>query len=120
MGFRFWKLFVGLTLCLTAINALSNTALSGVSVSDSAIISGKVELTAPPITCYRDLDGDGYGDATQSLVFPDAPCASVLGVSYVSNSTDCNDSPTTGVNVNPGATEVCDGADNDCDWSSLT
>ena len=31
---------------------------------------------------------------------------------------DCNDTPVTGVAINPGATELCDGLDNDCDGSA--
>ena len=55
---------------------------------------------------YRDADGDGYGTAG-SFVFACAPPAG-----YVALSTDCDD--TRGA-VSPGATEVCDGLDNDCD-----
>ncbi|HYK46418.1 MAG TPA: MopE-related protein, partial [Parafilimonas sp.] len=56
-------------------------------------------------TFYRDADGDGYGNAavtTQS-------CAPPTG--YVNNSLDCNDADGS---VHPGAVEVCDGKDNDC------
>ena len=55
---------------------------------------------------YRDSDSDGYGDAAS---YRDA-CSPPSG--YVANSTDCDD---TNAAINPGATEVCDGADNDCD-----
>ena len=59
-------------------------------------------------TFYRDADGDGYGygnpsDSVQSCVQP---------AGYVSDSRDCND---TTAEVRPGAAEICDGLDNDCD-----
>lgn len=58
-------------------------------------------------TVYFDSDGDGYGDATNSLnVCCDAPSG------YVANSDDCDDSEES---VYPGAEELCDGLDNDCD-----
>ncbi len=58
------------------------------------------------ITCYRDADGDGYGDpgiTTQAATCPGG---------YVSNDDDCDD---TRADVYPGAEEVADGVDNDCD-----
>jgi len=53
---------------------------------------------------HDDLDGDGYGD-------PDAWsywCESV----GVDNGDDCDD---TNPNIHPGASEVCNGLDDDCD-----
>jgi hypothetical protein len=56
-------------------------------------------------TFYRDADGDGFGDASNSTQACTAP------IGYISNNTDCNDDDNT---VYPGAIEICDGKDNDC------
>jgi hypothetical protein len=55
---------------------------------------------------YADADGDGYGNAAVSIVACSVPSG------YVNNNTDCNDALNA---VNPAATELCDGIDNDCD-----
>jgi hypothetical protein len=57
-------------------------------------------------TFYRDLDGDGFGNSAIITLACTAP------VGYVSNNADCNDS---NVNIRPGATELCNGLDDDCD-----
>jgi hypothetical protein len=54
---------------------------------------------------YLDADGDGYGVATGTK----AACSAPTG--YVSNTTDCNDASNA---VHPGATETCNGIDDDC------
>ncbi|WP_170309806.1 BspA family leucine-rich repeat surface protein, partial [Seonamhaeicola maritimus] len=62
------------------------------------------------ITCstiwYADTDGDGFGDATNSIQSCTAP------VGYIADNTDCDDTNNT---VYPGAPELCDGLDNNCD-----
>ena len=55
---------------------------------------------------YRDADGDGFGNARDSVV----SCTPLLG--YVANNKDCND---TIDKIKPDATEICDGLDNNCD-----
>ncbi len=57
-------------------------------------------------TWYQDADGDGFGNPAVTAVACFAPWG------YVANNQDCNDS---NPNVRPGATEVCDGLDNNCD-----
>jgi hypothetical protein len=59
------------------------------------------------IAYYKDADGDGYGLKSDSscLCAPAAPYSATL-------TGDCNDS---NGNVSPGATEVCNSLDDDCD-----
>ncbi len=56
---------------------------------------------------WPDTDSDGYGDVNAD---PVNDCAPVDG--HVDNVTDCDDEDPT---VYPGAEELCDGIDNDCD-----
>jgi hypothetical protein len=56
---------------------------------------------------FLDLDRDGYGAGEPVAT----GCA--LDPSWVSTNDDCNDVRDA---VNPGAPEICDGADNDCDF----
>jgi hypothetical protein len=57
-------------------------------------------------TWCRDADGDGYGNPGDSLDASDQPAG------YVADCSDCDDGCST---CHPGASEVEDGKDNDCD-----
>jgi hypothetical protein len=65
-------------------------------VADGGIVS----------TWYTDADDDGYGDPLTGIEACEAPDGSV------DDGTDCDDSDP---NTHPGAVEVCDGDDDDCD-----
>ncbi len=56
-------------------------------------------------TFYRDADGDGFGNAGSTTQACSVPAG------YVANATDCDD---TKASVHPGATEVCNGIDDNC------
>ena len=57
---------------------------------------------------FRDQDDDGYGTPLDGGLACTAPPG------YVADSSDCQDQDAA---INPGATETCDGLDNDCDGS---
>jgi subtilisin-like proprotein convertase family protein len=66
-------------------------------------------LTAP-VTYYLDADGDGFGGATATT-----ECSTTPPAGYVATSTDCNDAS---ASIRPGAIELCDGVDQDCDGTA--
>ena len=71
---------------------------------------------------FPDCDGDGYGalgaaprNGCMPLVPPDT-CGGVGTAAWSMQATDCDDSR---ASVSPGAAEVCDGLDNDCDATTF-
>ena len=68
-------------------------------------------------TYYYDKDRDGYGTSKSSSLCDadtDVECVDSFGGACYSatRGNDCNDADR---NINPGASEVCDGKDNNCD-----
>ena len=55
---------------------------------------------------YPDFDGDGFGDDSASIT----SCS--LPEQYIAVGNDCDDGDVT---IHPGARELCDEIDNDCD-----
>lgn len=68
---------------------------------------GTEAFDTPCITCYRDMDGDGYGDPNDFVI-----TLMSCSAGYVDNDLDCNDAD---ANINPDAVEICDYIDNNCD-----
>ena len=66
---------------------------------------GQIDEGGLTSTFYRDADGDGYGNLALTIQ------ACIAPVGYVANHSDCND---TNPNIHPGATELCNGADDNC------
>ncbi len=60
----------------------------------------------PNCTYYRDADGDSYGNPSDTQKTYPQPAG------YVSDNTDCDDSDNA---VYPGASEACNGKDDNCD-----
>ena len=58
------------------------------------------------VTLYTDADGDGFGDAAAAVDACD------IGNGLVANAADCDDANEASY---PGAAEICDENDNDCD-----
>lgn len=69
------------------------------------------------IRCWADLDGDGFASASQPGAFACQSCQPGKTARQPSNAanTDCNDDDQ---NVYPGAPEICDGKDYNCNGMS--
>ncbi|MEQ1505937.1 MAG: MopE-related protein [Myxococcota bacterium] len=68
---------------------------------------GAVDGGLPTTLWYADRDNDGFGNLDETVEACRAP-----DVSWVADATDCDDAAHA---VFPGATEVCNGIDDDCD-----
>ncbi|MCU0598103.1 MAG: MopE-related protein [Desulfobacterales bacterium] len=89
--------FLGLIVCGC------NSGGGGGGSSDSA------NSTATETTWYKDADKDGYGDPNNPLEQQSKPQG------YVDNNEDCDDYD---ADTHPGALEICDGKDNNCNGQS--
>ena len=93
--------------------AISGTEVyaGGYFTSAGGVAANQIAKYSPAPTWYIDADGDDYGSSSMEQC--DRPTNGFL-LSELSGSGDCNDDPTTGPTINPGATEICDGIDNNC------
>jgi Putative metal-binding motif len=85
-----------------AVTAVGAFVVSSWNIDDVRICSA--------VVTYADADGDSFGDPAAQLYVTN--CAIPAG--YVTNNGDCDDSNAA---VNPLATEICNGLDDDCDGS---
>ena len=72
---------------------------------------GVGDVGARATNWYRDADGDGFGDVTQTRF----TCAPPTDAVFSLLPTDCDD---TLAATNPAQAEFCDGIDNDCNGSA--
>ncbi|HEY3385826.1 MAG TPA: choice-of-anchor Q domain-containing protein, partial [Saprospiraceae bacterium] len=75
-------------------------------IEDDMIDMGAFEQPCTPTTWYADVDGDGFGDSLDSI----ENCQQPSG--YIADAGDCDDDNAT---INPLATEICNGVDDNCD-----
>jgi hypothetical protein len=61
---------------------------------------------------YKDTDNDGYSDGTINTTSCTRPPGYKAATELISTFGDCNDN---NASINPGAAEVCDTVDNNCD-----
>ncbi|MFH1467067.1 MAG: MopE-related protein [Pseudomonadota bacterium] len=96
------------TLPVAGLSAGAHTISLAVSDELGARCTDSVVLTVMECDTpwYRDGDGDGYGDPAVSAAGCDQPSG------YLAEAGDCDDSDP---EIHPGATERCDGVDDDCD-----
>ena len=84
--------------------------------NDAAVYPGAAETVGDGVDqdcdgnelCYQDNDGDSYGSST---VVPDNGNLICTDTTESNVSTDCDDDDP---DINPGATEICDEKDNNC------
>jgi hypothetical protein len=70
--------------------------------------NGQIDEGAPPVVMWPDGDGDGY--YTYQLGTPKMGCGNLAG--YAARGGDCDDRD---AEVHPGATEICNLKDDNCD-----
>ncbi len=87
-----------------AVHPAADEACNGVDDDCDGAVDEDSAVDAD--TWYLDADGDGYGDASDSVIGCGAPSG------YVADATDCDDDDAA---VHPASTEVCNGIDDDCD-----
>lgn len=96
-------------------SAVTQTGCSQPSgyVANNADCDDNDPLEKPGQVWYKDTDNDGYAQTgAPTITQCSRPVGYKAAIELTATTGDCNDNNAT---INPAATEVCDGSDNDCD-----
>ncbi|MGA1840534.1 MAG: putative metal-binding motif-containing protein, partial [bacterium] len=93
------------SLYQTKLADILNPSVNYIPEEDYALFSYSI-VFEPLVTYYRDADNDGHGDPNDFIQ------AEIQPPGYILNNGDCDD---TDPNTYSGASEICDGKDNNCD-----
>ncbi len=89
-------------------NAAINTAMAEICDGIDNDCTGQADDGLVFYPYFLDSDGDGYGDTATYIIV----CETTPPTGYTVLNGDCDE---TNAAINPGASEVCDGLDNNCD-----
>jgi|GEM_PF-5950416 len=121
-GVREFELSVDMPDCSQSVALVADDFAGRTSASSLPLVRpvGGIEVVgdgvdqdcdgADAVRFYADSDGDGYGDPAVSTVSQSGAPAD-----HVADSSDCDDSNQA---VNPAATEILNGIDDDCDGTT--
>ena len=91
-------------------NSITACTLQPGYVTNNTDCNDNDPLEKPGQIWYKDVDNDGYSDGT-SLTQCNRPPGYKVAAELTAYAGDCNDA---NADIHPGATEICDGIDNNC------